>query len=1069
MSVITPSGVLTSIVDNRDENTLYRAILDIAGNGRELWIATAFFSLDALNLIGEHLHDFDRVRLLFGSEASKSHRNALLRAMNERSEEDLLKQRNKEPLLEGLQHARTLIENGKLEARVYTRDKFHAKAYLAIRDGYPPYMGVAGSGNFTRQGLTENIELNVHLSPQDQSPQLKAWYEEMWEQSEADTITEDLKREIDRHLRLYEPRAIYLKALLEWGDHIQGRAPLKPLEILPLLDPHQEHAYRQALRILEREPGVMICDGVGLGKSFVALALMEHWLREGSRVLLVAPKAILKSSWEGYLRRYLGKYSKGFSNIHAKPMTWFGFNPQEDLDESEELREYAEQADVIIVDESHNFRNSATQRYKNLYETVAPNERGRKKIVLLTATPVNTRYEDLTNQFQILTHDDGEISGIARLQLNKQARNRDKAIAKQGTPQDQDTLFDVDSIYTDQLLGVALASVAIQRSRKTCRDLATAAGKQLRFPQRRPPREIAYSLGYGHQKLIQEAKLRFEELGKYLAKYTEAVTTASQKETEVKRDFSAMPQHGLKFSGYLPNLFLRKKTISNRNAQVEAFLAKMVFINVMKQLESSTPAFQSIIEALGQGLALRLRHYCGDDPEVQDALRHHESWIPLPENEKPDKDLGDEPEDAAADEASGGETDDFICREERRAIKRLKELNFGRAEFDVDRWRNDILADLEHLESVHSKCMLARQEPDSKLDEIEKHVREQRESGRKVLIFSQSRKTADYVQRELEKRLGERVGLANADVGGDTRARILNAFSPNYNDLPRKDKQEMKALPEMHILVSTDVLSEGVNLQEAGCILNYDLHWNPTRLIQRIGRVDRRLRDEDADHSFDILNVFPPKAIDDVISLVNTVERRQGKISRLLGIDVSFFKATDQEGTLREFNRLYEGGETHREAQLVEYVREGNLSSEEKKIAESLPPGAFGVWDKAPFDGAFGLFRIAWRKPDGASAGWKPEDTVPAADLRKFGKLIGAPRLLLLKSASVRTPSADAPAILDTLSGTTPGEKSGRPKDPGGLKDTLSLLRLAALNTVPDRTQNVTVDLVCWMELQHNG
>ena len=147
----------------------------------------------------------------------------------------------------------------------------------------------------------------------------------------------------------------------------------------------------------------------------------------------------------------------------------------------------------------------------------------------------------------------------------------------------------------------------------------------------------------------------------------------------------------------------------------------------------------------------------------------------------------------------------------------------------------------------------------------------------------------------------------------------------------------MKPLPEMHILVSTDVLAEGVNLQEAGCILNYDLHWNPTRLIQRIGRVDRRLKADEPDHSFEILNVIPPKAIDDVIELVDTVEQRKRKISRLLGIDQSFFKATDEEGTLKEFNRLYEGGQTPRESQLVEYVRQITLNSEEKALVDSLP------------------------------------------------------------------------------------------------------------------------------------
>ncbi len=1044
---------LTSIVDNQGDNTLQRAIEKITVDGRELWIATAFFSLDALNLVGENLLKADKIRLLYGAEACPRQRNAILGALRSQSDEDLLRDRKDDAMLSGLRHARQLIAEGRLEARIYRKQNFHAKLYISHRTGEPPISSIVGSGNFTRSGLTKNVELNLKTQ-EEQTEKLVAWYEKMWAEAADDDFTELLSEQIDRQIRLYDPYAIYLKALLSWGDHVQGRAPLKPINILPMLDPHQEHAYRQALRILEREPGVMVCDGVGLGNSFVALALMEHWLSEGSRVLLIAPKAILKSSWEGYLRRYLGKYSKGFSNIHAKPMTWFGFDGEDDEDEQEQLREYAEQADVVIIDESHNFRNSATQRYKNLYAVVAPNERGRKKIVLLTATPVNTKYEDLSNQFQILTHDDGSISGIARLQLNRQARSRDKAMAQQGPARDQDVLFDFDSILADELLGAALESVAIQRSRRTCRELAEAAGKTLRFPKRAAPQEIRYTLGSGHEALIRETHLRFEELGKYLAKYTSAVTKAAEKDTEVDKNIGPAPQHGLKFSGYLPNLFLKTKTISNRQAQVEAFLAKMVYVNVMKQLESSTPAFQSIIESLGQGLALRLRHYCGEEDLVRQALTRHEAWTKLPENKDADADLGEEPEDATADEASGGETDDYICREERRAIKRLKSLGFSCETHHVDLWRDDILKDLDHLQSIHDKCKNAQLEPDAKLDEIARCVKKEREKGRKVLIFTQSRKTADYVQGKLEATLGETVALVNSDIGGDTRARILNAFSPKYNDLPQRGKNnEMKPLPELHVLVSTDVLSEGVNLQEAGCILNYDLHWNPTRLIQRIGRVDRRLREEDPDHEFDILNVFPPETINQVIRLVDTVEQRQRKIGRLLGIDVSFFKATDEEGTLKEFNALYEGGETPRETQLIEYVRQVTLSSDDQKLADSIPPGGFGVWEGAPVDGFFALFEM------------QGTEGILDTDAEHFRSIIGSPILVMETTGQL---SMDAPLILQTLAETIKGKQSGKPSDKEVLKAAFNRMKSRANQSFRSINLVATIQpsLVCWMELR---
>ena len=217
---------LTSIIDNQQGNTLQNALNLITENGRELWIATAFFSLDALNMVGENLVHAERIRLLFGDDACARQRNALIRAMQERSDADLLKQREADPLLNGLRLAKQLIDEGRIEARVYTQEKFHAKLYISHRSGYPPASGIVGSGNFTRSGLTRNIELNVRLI-EEQTEKLIAWYEARWAEAQADDITAVLREQINRHIRLYDPYAIYLKALLAWGDHVQGRAPLK--------------------------------------------------------------------------------------------------------------------------------------------------------------------------------------------------------------------------------------------------------------------------------------------------------------------------------------------------------------------------------------------------------------------------------------------------------------------------------------------------------------------------------------------------------------------------------------------------------------------------------------------------------------------------------------------------------------------------------------------------------------------------------------------------------------------------------------------------------------------------
>ena len=138
LPLTAPATALTSIVDNQGENTLQRAIERITVDGRELWIATAFFSLDALNLVGQNLLKADKIRLLYGAEANPRQRNAIVGALQSQGDEDLLRDRKDDPLLSGLHHAKKLIEEGRLEARIYRKENFHAKLYISHRTGEPP-------------------------------------------------------------------------------------------------------------------------------------------------------------------------------------------------------------------------------------------------------------------------------------------------------------------------------------------------------------------------------------------------------------------------------------------------------------------------------------------------------------------------------------------------------------------------------------------------------------------------------------------------------------------------------------------------------------------------------------------------------------------------------------------------------------------------------------------------------------------------------------------------------------------------------------------------------------------
>jgi hypothetical protein len=353
---------------------------------------------------------------------------------------------------------------------------------------------------------------------------------------------------------------------------------------------------------------------------------------------------------------------------------------------------------------------------------------------------------------------------------------------------------------------------------------------------------------------------------------------------------------------------------------------------------------------------------------------------------------------------------------------------------------------------LHEEVRLARAaSEDPKLRAFVAEIESLRRDGRKVLVFTQSVRTSRYLDRALREAFpGSRVERVDSTIDPDERRRILHAFSPKYN---RADALFDPDDRPCDLLVCTDVLSEGVNLQEAGAILNYDIHWNPVRLIQRIGRVDRRLHSGSTPHSFAIVNILPPPELEEILKLVGTVENRTVKISRSLGLESSFFKSTDPAGNLREFNAHVDGVPNAHDDASVAYAELLAKRPELAARARSLPPGALGVWRGAPRDGLFASFTLV------------PTDRVSDADRKHFQSLLNRPVLAFQGGGETIT---DGPRLLVMLSGTTPGETSGIPSDLASLPDRLEKLRTAARQTFRDvgLTRGFKLRLDCWMELR---
>jgi len=297
-----------SLIDNFPPNTLLATLQDLLPATASWDIATGTFDIGSLLVLGELWQPIKPIRILMGDETTRRTRKELLNATSKQADEgiEIAKEEDDSPTMVGLEAIRQALASKQIQARVYHRAKFHAKAHILKTRDEAPEHSLIGSSNFTRPGLLENVELNLLTAEPTQVAYLKEWFERLWR--DADAVAPELIKVIERHLRAFTPFEIWAKALYEY---FAGKeSPVTEWEnnesiVFPILSRYQQDGYRQARWIAERWGGVSICDSPGLGKTFIGLMLLEHHLYRGDRILLIVPKSARKSVWERDIKRYL--------------------------------------------------------------------------------------------------------------------------------------------------------------------------------------------------------------------------------------------------------------------------------------------------------------------------------------------------------------------------------------------------------------------------------------------------------------------------------------------------------------------------------------------------------------------------------------------------------------------------------------------------------------------------------------------------------------------------------------------------------------------------------------------
>ena len=938
------------IVDNSVSGwTGLRYLEEWSSIARAFDVATGYFEIGALLALDGKWQGLDKIRILMGAETTHRTRKAILEAVRAealvRLDESMEDDKESNPFLHGVPGILDALHSGQIECRVYDKYKFHAKAYIThAKLEVVGAQALVGSSNFTRPGLTKNVELNVQIQSAREVAQLQEWFETHWE--EARDVTDAVTATISRHTHLYSPFDIYAKALQEFfrgheltateWDETRSR-------MFPQLDRYQKEAYWALMKIARQHGGAFLCDGVGLGKTFVGLMLIERLiLHEGKRVVLFAPKATKEGVWEPHLRRllpHIGGVGGGadFSNLAVFSHTDLGRKG----DFPERFRRIAELADVVVIDEAHHFRNPGRRgdpdreiepsRYYRMFDLLDNVERP-KTVFMLTATPINNRLSDFRHMTELFTRRDetyfaGTI-GVNNLrahfnQMEGMLRSRvgqDEADAAEHMTEAQGILF------TDEVF----RQLVVQRSRAYARESQIREhGKAATFPVRRDPQVAAYSIRKTYGRML------------------ELFENAFAKERPLFTLPMYYPLHWYKGQDQDIDPFEE-----NRQRQVVG----LIRTNFLKRFESSVAAFELSCDRLLKKLLAFLEVHSESDAEkkrlerwkVQNAdvlgytlQRHLELWA--------------EEDQEAADE-------DVVPQEMLEAVERL-----DRDEYDVEEMMAETFLDLDWIVKFLDEARKFQPKHDDKLQKLIRLLKSKALVGQKILIFTEFADTARYLRRHLDEASIEGVEQVDSATKKN-RSDVIQRFSPYYNDLSSPQLSE-KGREEIRVLISTDVLSEGLNLQDASRMINYDIHWNPVRLMQRIGRVDRRMDPaiEErlvADHPETgasrgkvwFWNFLPPDELNDILSLYTRVTQKTLLISNTLGIEgKKLLTPEDDYAALKEFNHAYEGTRSAVEDMHLEYQALLQADPElEARLARF--PGAIFSGRRRPAGGLRGGF-----------------------------------------------------------------------------------------------------------------
>ena len=883
------------IRDNDRRGMVADFLREKVSRGSALSVVSAYFTIYAYDALKEQLATIDNIRLLFGEPRFiKSLDPDRTEQKHFRIEDDQLDLVNRLQQKAKARSCRDWLKS-KAEIRsIRTANLLHGKLYH-IENGKGRDT-MLGSSNFTCQGLglgtASNIELNLVVDNERDRVDLKVWFDELWSN---DQLVVDVKKQVLNYLdQLYidhPPELIYFKTLYHVFEkflseqaedaRLFDQTDIIDKDVWKALFDFQKDGAKGAIHKINTHGGCILADSVGLGKTYTALAVIKYYELRNHKVLVLCPKK-LRDNWTLY-------QAQNNSELNPFLNDKFAYTVLSHTDLSRDSGMVGDidlatlnwgNYDLIVIDESHNFRNNTPgkrdedgklirkSRYERLMEDII--QAGvDTKVMLLSATPVNNNLKDLRNQLSLITEDnDSQFADSLNIGSLKETLAAAQRVftewAKKEGNRDVKGLIEKLSSAFFKLLD----ELTIARSRRHIEQYYKSSLDQIgRFPERDAPESIFSEID------LQKKFLSYDRLNDEI--------------------------HNYRLSLFNPTAYILKdyreqydtdRVMNFSQEQREHFLIGMMKVNFLKRLESSVRAFRITME------------------RTEDKIKNLERRIAEYEDMKGRAKAGEVLQEALID---ANEEDDELAQ----AYEMGAKLKIPFEHLDLKRLKKDLQTDRQQLTMLADAAKAVTPERDAKLKDLRQIIEQkvknpttnvQGEENRKVIVFCAFADTATYLYEELREWAEKSLGVHIALVSGGARPNRTTYGNVDYthiltNFAPRaKHRDKMATMPqdsEIDILIATDCISEGQNLQDCDLLVNYDIHWNPVRIIQRFGRIDRI---GSQNSSIRLINFWPTQDLNKYINLKNRVEARMALVDLAATADDNVLKSENLEELITE-------------------------------------------------------------------------------------------------------------------------------------------------------------------------